>query len=450
MSSNTQNAPAATGGELKRNLGRMDLVSVAVDQIIGAGIMAMTGTAIGMTGRSVNLAFVIAGILCLLTAIPQILVGGTARFRGGQYTQVAAFGGQRLAGVFTMVSFFTGLGISMYVISFTEYLLALVPGAPAKLISVAVLTILFLMNILGTKQAAVLQTIMCVVMAVAIGAFIAFGISNIQPGYFDPPDFITKGIPGVLMASAYLSFAAGGATYVINFSGEAKNPKKDIPFAIIVPTIAISIVYAVMGTIAAGVLPVADVANKSLALVAEAVMPKPVYVFFIVGGAMFALLTTLNASIGWMCRPFVQAAKDGWLPKVFAKISKFGTPLNVLLLFYVIGLVPILLGLDISTVSNATVILTAVVKIMLCFTALRLPSVMPELWNKSRFHVGKAALYLICIVGGVVATLQVLLLLISAPTSETIGNIVILAVSILYALWRNSKVKMEVSYEDCE
>lgn len=450
MSSSTQNAPAATGGELKRNLGRMDLVSVAVGQIIGAGIMAMTGTAIGMTGRSVNLAFIIAGILCLLTAIPQILVGGTARFRGGQYTQVAAFGGQRLAGVFTMVSFFTGLGISMYVISFTEYLLALVPGAPAKLISVAVLTILFLMNILGTKQAAVLQTVMCVVMAVAIGAFIAFGIGRVQPGYFDPPDFITKGIPGVLMASAYLSFAAGGATYVINFSGEAKNPKKDIPFAIIVPTIAISIVYAVMGTIAAGVLPVADVANKSLALVAEAVMPKPVYVFFIVGGAMFALLTTLNASIGWMCRPFVQAAKDGWLPKVFAKISKFGTPLNVLLLFYVIGLVPILLGLDISTVSNATVILTAVVKIMLCFTALRLPAVMPELWNKSRFHVGKAFLNLICIVGGVVATLQVLLLLISAPTSETIGNIVILAVSVLYALWRNSKVKMEVSYEDCE
>lgn len=74
--------PAA--GELKRNMGRMDLVSIAVGQIIGAGIMAMTGTAIGMTGRSVNLAFVIAGILCILTAIPQILVGGTARFKGGQ------------------------------------------------------------------------------------------------------------------------------------------------------------------------------------------------------------------------------------------------------------------------------------------------------------------------------------------------------------------------------
>lgn len=444
------NQSAATG-ELKRNLGRMDLVSVAVGQIIGAGIMAMTGTAIGMTGRSVNLAFVIAGILCVLTAIPQIMVGGTARFKGGQYTQVAAFGGQRLAGIFTLINVFTGLGIAMYVISFTEYLLALVPGAPAKLISVAVLTILFLMNILGAKQAAVLQTVMCVIMAVAIAAFIAFGVPNLQPGYFAPPDFMTKGLTGVLMASAYLSFAAGGAQYVINFSGEAKNPKKDIPFAIIVPTIAISVVYAVMGTIAAGVLPVADVANKSLALVAEAILPKPLYVFFIVGGAMFALLTTLNASIGWMCRPIVQAAKDGWLPKVFGRLNaRFGTPVNVLLLFYVIGLVPILAGLDISIVSSSTVILTSAVKVILCFTAIRLPKVMPELWNKSKFHVGKGLLNTVCIMGGLVATLQVLLMLATSAPLELVGNLVILAASVVYALAANKRVKMEVSYEDCD
>ena len=444
------NQSAATG-ELKRNLGRMDLVSVAVGQIIGAGIMAMTGTAIGMTGRSVNLAFVIAGILCVLTAIPQIMVGGTARFKGGQYTQVAAFGGQRLAGIFTLINVFTGLGIAMYVISFTGYLLALVPGAPAKLISVAVLTILFLMNILGAKQAAVLQTVMCVIMAVAIAAFIAFGVPNLQPGYFAPPDFMTKGLTGVLMASAYLSFAAGGAQYVINFSGEAKNPKKDIPFAIIVPTIAISVVYAVMGTIAAGVLPVADVANKSLALVAEAILPKPLYVFFIVGGAMFALLTTLNASIGWMCRPIVQAAKDGWLPKVFGRLNaRFGTPVNVLLLFYVIGLVPILAGLDISIVSSSTVILTSAVKVILCFTAIRLPKVMPELWSKSKFHVGKGLLNTVCIVGGLVATLQVLLMLATSAPLELVGNLVILAASVVYALAANKRVKMEVSYEDCD
>lgn len=206
-----------------------------------------------------------------------------------------------------------------------------------------------------------------------------------------------------------------------------------------------------MGTIAAGVLPVADVANKSLALVAEAIMPKPLYIFFIVGGAMFALLTTLNASIGWMCRPIVQAAKDGWLPKIFGKLNpKFGTPMNVLILFYVIGLVPILAGLDISIVSSSTVILTSAVKVILCFTAIRLPKVMPELWNKSKFHVGDGLLNIICIVGGVVAILQVVLMLATSALPELVGNLVILAVSIIYAIAVNPRVKMEISYEDCD
>ena len=438
-----QSAPST---ELKRNLSRMDLVSMAVGQIIGAGIMAMTGTAIGMTGRSVNLAFVIAGILCIMTAIPQIMVGGTARFKGGQYTQVAAFGGQRLAGIFTIINVFTVLGIAMYVISFTEYLLALVPHAPSKLISVAVLTVLIAMNMLGAKQAAVLQTAMCFIMAAAIALFIAFGITKVQPGYFAPP----KGFTGILMASAYLSFAAGGAQVVINFSGEAKKPTVDIPFAIIVPTVGISVVYALIGTIAAGVLPVADVANKSLALVAETIMPKPIYVFFIVGGAMFALLTTLNASIGWMCRPILQAARDGWLPGVFGRLHpKFATPVNLLLLFYFIGIVPILAGLDISIVSNSTVILSSATKAITCFTAIFLPKVMPELWNKSKFHVRKGLLSFLSILGGSVATFQVVLLVVTSSPAEIIGNLVILGISVVYALVRSKKVVMEISYEDC-
>lgn len=444
----SNNAPDT---QIKRNIGRMDLCSIAVGQIIGAGIMAMTGTAIGMTGRSVNIAFVIAGILCIITAIPQILVGGTARFHGGQYAQVAAFGGQRMAGIFTLINFFMCLGISVYILSFTEYLLALVPNAPSTLVSISVLTVLFIMNILGAKQAAVLQTAMCGVMAVAIALFIAFGVGQIQPGYFAPPDFMTKGFTGVLMASAYLSFAAGGATYVVNFSGEAKNPTRDIPFAIIVPTVGISIIYALMGTIAGGVLPVEQVANKSLALVAETILPKPLYVFFIVGAAMFALLTTLNASIGWMCRPLAQAARDGWLPKIFGEFHpKFGTPVAVLILMYIVGVVPILMGLDISTVSSATSILSAVIKAILCFTTIRLPVVMPELWNKSKFHVGKGMLYFLSILGGVVATFQVVLLLATSSKAELIGNLVMITASVVYALVVNKRVKMTVSYEDCE
>ena len=299
---------------------------------------------------------------------------------------MAAFGGQKLAGIFTMINIFIGIGISMYVLSFTEYFVALVPNAPSKIISMLVITIMFGLNLLGTKQAAKLQTVLCVAMAAALGLFVAFGVGEIQPGYFRQPGFMTSGVMGLLVASSYLSFAAGGATYVINFSGEAKNPTKDIPFVIIVSTIGVSILYALIGTIAGGVLPVEEVANKSLSLVAESIMPKSIYIFFIVGGAMFSLLTTLNASIGWITRPVVQAANDGWLPKFMGNIHpKFKTPANALLLFYIIGIIPIMLDLDISIVSSSTVILTSVVKAILAFITIRMPFVMPELWKNLSF-----------------------------------------------------------------
>ena len=67
-----------------KKLSRTDLFSMAVGQIIGVGIMTMTGIAIGFTGRSVNIAYIVAGIITIIAVIPQIYIGGTANFRGGR------------------------------------------------------------------------------------------------------------------------------------------------------------------------------------------------------------------------------------------------------------------------------------------------------------------------------------------------------------------------------
>ena len=67
--------------ENKKLLSRTDLFSMAVGQIIGVGIMTMTGIAIGFTGRSVNIAYIVAGLITIIAVIPQIYIGGTANFR---------------------------------------------------------------------------------------------------------------------------------------------------------------------------------------------------------------------------------------------------------------------------------------------------------------------------------------------------------------------------------
>lgn len=326
-------------------LTRMDLFSMAIGQIIGVGIMTMTGIAIGFTGRSVNIAYIFAGILTVISAIPQIFIGGTANFIGGQYSQIAVLGNKKLAGIFIYIQIAMTLALSMYTLSFSEYFLSLFPGANAKLVSFVVLTVLTVMHLAGMKQAARLQNLMCAILALGIASYIVFGIGHIRPGYLEVPGFATGGAQGFILASIYLTFAAGGATYVVNFSAEAKNPTKDIPFVIIVSTAAIVILYAVMSTIAAGVLPVEEVANKPLSVSAVSFMPKAVYTFFVVGGAMFALLTTLNFNIGMLVYPLKKASEDGWLPKGLAAVNKkFGTCHWILLAIYLISVLPILLG----------------------------------------------------------------------------------------------------------
>lgn len=430
-------------------LTRMDLMSMSIGQIIGVGIMTMTGIAIGFTGRSVSFAYIVAGIITIVSAIPQIYIGGTANFQGGQYSQIAVLGNKKLAGIYLFIQIAMSIGLAMYTLSFCDYFLSLVPSANVKIISLILLTILFGLHVLGVKQAARLQNILIVVLALAIAAYIVFGIGNIQPGYFSQPGFTSGGPLGFVLASVFLTFAAGGATYVVNYSAEAENPTKDIPFVIIASTAGVVILYAVMAAIASGSIPVEQAAGQPLSVSAVTFMPKSMFTFFVVGGAMFALLTTLNFSIGMVVFPVMKACQDGWLPKGLAKTNKkFGTAHRILLLFYLVALLPILFGIDITTVANSTVILTTAIRGVICFVALSLPKKLPELWEKSAFYVSNKKLKVLSIIGICLAALSVVLLIVTTELPEIIGNCCILGLSVILSLLRSSKVEVKAGYTE--
>ena len=337
----------------------------------------------------------------------------------------------------------------MYTLSFADYFLSLFPGISPKVIGLIVLTFLYAMHLTGIKQAARLQNVMSIVLAVAIACYVVFGLGAIEPNYFDPEQFMTGGISGFLLASVYLTFAAGGATYVVNYSSQAKNPTKDIPTVIIVSTAAIVILYAVMSFIAAGVLPVAQVANQPLSVSAVEFMPQAVYTFFVVGGAMFALLTTLNFSIGMMVYPALRACSDGWLPKGLAQTNKrFGTPHWILLIFYAVGVIPLMIGLDMTTVANSTVIITKICAAIVIFSAMQLPKKMPDLWGRSRFHVSNGTLNVLCLIALLITVLSTVLLLVTSSTAQLIGNLTMFIVSVILMLIRNKYVHLNPSYTE--
>ncbi len=438
--------------DLNRVLGRKELFSMAAGQIIGAGIMALVGIGIAMTGRSVNLAFIIAALFTIAMAIPMVYLGGTLRLRGGNYSQMGLLMGKLFAGAYIVVYIVSNISLAIYSISFAQYFIGLTGIAIDPIIvAAACMTLFYVLNLFGIQGAAFLQNAMVACLALALIIFMAFGVGKINwTGAFGgTADWMTGGLNGLFMTAALLTYATGGATVVINFGAEAKNPTKDIPFVIIASTLSISVVYAIMSTIAAGVLPIAEVAGKPLLLVARAILPAGFYEFFIIGGAMFALTTTLNATLSWVTKPLLQATVDGWFPAVFGKISKYKTPTVWLTLFYVMGMIPILFSIDLGTVTTLALIIGYIFGVVISLSIVNLPKKVPEIWAASKMHCSTGMLWAVGLIGAGSGFAQFLILSLNQETWVWWGNLILVVFAFSYSYFRikSGKVHMEISYE---
>ncbi len=139
---------------------------------------------------------------------------------------------------------------------------SLFTGMSQIFIAAVILTVLFAVNIIGTKQAAVVNTIICAVMTGAILAFAAFGLPKADfPYIFQTGHLFYKGVPNFMAALALLSFATGGASVICQLGGEAENPGRDIPLVMIISTVLVGIMYVLVALVAVGVFPIDKVAD---------------------------------------------------------------------------------------------------------------------------------------------------------------------------------------------
>lgn len=357
--------------------------------------------------------------------------------------------GPKFAGFWTIVFSVRNITLSVYALSFADYVLSLFPGLPHKLIAIGIATVLFVLNVFPTKFMAKVQNIMMVFLIAALLIFIVFGWKHIEPGYFEN-DFVTDGASGFIYASAFLTFAVLGANGIFQLGGECKNPKKDIPFVLVASTMGVAVIYALIATVAAGVLPVSEVANKNLSIVAKEILPNPLYLFFIIGGAWCAIATTLNANISWVTKPLIQAAEDGWFPKKLADLHpKYKTPVYLLAVFYIITVVPVLTDISLENLANLTLVMQFVVMIFTAIATMKLPQLLPEEWERSPFKCGKGKLAFWCVLATIVLIVQVWLNFVSLTNALKIGQVGFIIVAYLYAHFRykSGKVQMTISYD---
>ncbi len=395
-------------GELKKVLGLGDLMGIGIGQIIGSGIMSLTGICIAMTGAGTPVAFLLAAVLVICPNIVLAVLGSAVPATGGMYTYVRDYIGKKTGFYYLALLVAGQLVLAMFAITFATYFCGLIPGMNTTVVAFGILTLCYVMNIIGVEMAAKLQNVLVVVLMAAMAAFIFFGMPKVNWDTFSggAAAIMPNGWKGLLTGASLLTFATGGAEFLSELGGEMKNPGRDLPRAMIGSTVIVAVIYAFIGIVAVGVLPVDQVAGESLIQVAQAIFPAPVYVFFIVGGGMFAVASTLNATFTWCTKGLLIAAEEGWLPKQAAAINKKGAPWVLLTVFYIVGAVPILMGLDLTTISLLGNGVSLIYVLFPIFTGYLIYKKNPEAMEKSSFKVPKPVLMVlttVALVGYIVA-----------------------------------------------
>jgi APA family basic amino acid/polyamine antiporter len=386
---------------LNKKLNFWDCMGFCIGQIIGSGIMVLTGVVIGFTGHGTPYAFILAGVYAIMVMLPSAVLASAIPASGAGFTYVKKLIGEK-AGFFYLTMFvLTQVLIATFAKGFGSYFVSLFPSYNENVIAIAALVLATGVNIIGLKTSAKVQKAMVAFLMMSLLLFVVFGLPKVDWSTLSlaTSNIMPNGFRQFMNGIILLSFAAGGAKFVAENGGDIENPGKTIPKAMIVSTISVCIVYAFVGIVASGVLPVEQVAFQNLTLVAKEIFPTWLYVFFTIGGAMFALLTTLNGTLGWVTRGLQAAAKEGWLPEVFAKENKGGTPVLLLGVFFLIGAIPILTGLSLETIANMGIGLDQLCEAFILIGAFQLPKKFPKEFASAPFTFKKNTFYGILVVG---------------------------------------------------
>ena len=458
-----QQSAADLGIQYNQTLGFFDLFNIAVGVIIGSGIMTMSTRAIGMTGRSVVVAFMMSAVWVICTGLPTILLTSCIRLIGGGYTQFSLFVSPKLGGFYMALTLLGQMGHNLYAQTFATYFADLVgrPGDTSymKIVAAIMITGFYFLNFFGVDAMSKLQNAMSVLMLITLSYYCIRGLPKVNLGtFFGGEGWMTNGFGGLMNASNLLVYSLLGGTSLMPYSPDAKNARRDIPLAAIASTLSIALLYVFMGIVNSGILPMDQVwsinpntggiVGVNLTVIARSFMTPTEVSFFIVGGALMAAGTTLNGVIGSVTRPGVMMSVDGWLPRTMATLHpKYKTAWKWQIFYYCMTMMPLIVGFDISQVTNMTLLGSYTMTTLNIIGLFKLPKMFPDLWEKSMFRIPNAFFFPVMTLCTVVSANNIRGMFASSDMRSILVNIGVMSIGLIYSFVWWPKVTPTVSWE---
>lgn len=395
---------------LRRTISTSQAVGIAFNQVVGGGVVSLTGVAIALTGGGTPIAYLMAALSIIIVSIPYAAIGSAMPVTGGGYTYLSRFV-HPFAGYLNMCfSTLSQTSMALYGVVAGQYMHSLNPWFDPTTVALSMISFFYVANMLGAVIGARLSTIMMLLHIAGFAVFIVYGFWNFDWVHYPP--LLPNGLLKLFQAAAILTFASGGALTVIELGGELKHPGRAIPMAIFGGTLLAAALYVAIAIVAAGILPIPQVANQPLSVVAAYFLPPAALQFFILGGAIIAVIGSTNSQLLAGSKSLLAAVDDGWFPKRLGSVNRrFGTPHFLLTLLYVVGVVPVLFHIPLEMIASAVSAMIQMMFSLVIIAALRFRYLRPDLHDAAPFKLNLGVQWLLSILGIGVCCIQTFLLL---------------------------------------
>jgi len=344
---------------LKRSLSLFAVIALGINGVIGQGIFLLPGKAAGLLGPASLVALLIGGVLSFLIALCFAEVASRFDETGGAYVYAKEAYGDFIGfevgwmtccvAVISWAALANGLMVVLAGLmpdiwqSMSLWLAQNVPGVGPgsaggilqKVLAIIVMSGLMAINLFGAKQGAAISTIFSVAKLLPMLLFVAVGVFYVDGGRFE--GFAPHGWGNLGETTMVLLYAFVGFETLVVPAGEMKNPRRNVPLALLTVMVVVTIVYVGVLTVSIGTLDgLAGHANP----VAEASLTflGPTGGLLIAVGIGISVFGT-NAGAAFVSpRRFFAMAERGDLPSIFARIHpKTGAPRPAIILTWALA-----------------------------------------------------------------------------------------------------------------
>ena len=359
---------------LKRALGPINLVTLGIGAIIGAGIFVLTGqAAANYAGPAIVYSFILAGLACAFAGLCYAEFAAMIPIAGSAYTYGYATLGELFAWIigwdlileYLFAASTVAVGWSGYVVSFLRDLGINIPaeftsapythvtppdaglnvwrlftegwsstGAVLNLPAMFIVAVITILLIIGISESATFNNVVVVIKITVVLLFIAFGMAYINRENWEP--FIPPqagegrfGWDGIVRGAGVIFFAYIGFDAVSTAAQETKNPQRDMPIGILGSLVICTVLYIAVALVLTGIVNYTKLnVPDPIAVGINEVGPALAWLRPVVKiGAIAGLSSVILVMLLGQPRIFYTMSKDGLLPPIFSVVHpKFRTP----------------------------------------------------------------------------------------------------------------------------